>query len=104
MEHGDKTVVEDCSDLMVERWLGEHAENGKTVLEMVADVEEAGWPGSVPKGIVEERYPPLGSLFPSGTCLACLGEETVYLRNGPLSFSCWMYFALWLWRFHLFCR
>ena len=40
--------------VMVERWLGEHAENGKTVLEMVADVEEAGWPGSVPKGIVEE--------------------------------------------------
>ena len=54
MEHGDKTVVEDCSDLMVERWLGEHAENGKTVLEMVANVEEAGWPDSVPRGIVEE--------------------------------------------------
>ena len=33
---------------------GEHAEDGKIVLEMVADVEEAGWPGCVPKGIVEE--------------------------------------------------
>ena len=33
---------------------GEHAEDGKIGLEMVADMEEAGWPGCVPKGIVEE--------------------------------------------------
>ena len=39
---------------MVEMWLGEHAEDGKTVLEKEAGVEEAGWPGSVTKGIVEE--------------------------------------------------
>ena len=39
---------------MLKRWLGEHAEDGETVLEKVADVEETGWPGSVLKGIVEE--------------------------------------------------
>ena len=40
--------------IMVKRWLGEHAEDGETVLEKVAYVEETGWPGSVLKGIVEE--------------------------------------------------
>ena len=85
MEQGAGTVDEDCRDLMVEMWLEGHFADGMSALERVAAVDETGWTGSVPEGIAEGLCPSSGSLFPSGSCLACLGEETVSLKNGPLS-------------------